>query len=129
MLATGIRLLPLLRSKLTHFARVKFHDGDQRMKRFLFLMLAAGGLLFATASEANAGHWHGPYGYGYGFRGGGLSINIGRGYPRHVHRRWGYGYPVRRSFGVHYGYGPRVYSSGYYGGGYYGGYYGGGCRY
>lgn len=102
------------------------------MKRFLFLVLAAGGLLFATAGEASAGHWHGPYGYGYGYgvRGGGLSINIGRGYPGPLRRPgWGYRFPARRRVGFHYGYGPAIYNTGYYGGGYYGGYYGGGCRY
>ncbi|MCH2202179.1 MAG: hypothetical protein MK102_09420 [Fuerstiella sp.] len=93
------------------------------MKKFMFLLLVAGGMMFATATEASAGRYHrgfrrglhyGP-GYGYRSRGRGFSINFGRDY--------GYGYgriPYRRSFGISYGYGPRYYGPRYYGGG---------CRY
>lgn len=99
------------------------------MKRFLFLLFAAGGLFFLTAGEAAAQRWYGYHGHRHVHRGGGISIGIGRGYG------YGYGYhrhyPVRRSIGISYGHYPRRYG-GYYGGGYYGGgissvgYYGGG---
>ena len=100
------------------------------MKRFLLLLLAAGGILLATAGEAAAHRWRrhpGYYGWGPRYRGGGVAISINRGYYPGYHR--GYGYPVRRSVGFYYGRGPAVYG-GYYGAGYYGGgFHGGGCRY
>lgn len=113
---------------------LEFSNGETRMKRFLFLLLAAGGMMFAASSEVKAqhhrGHGHGynhgyghhGHGYGYGHggyghrsrghRSRGLSISVGRGYG---------GYPARRSYGVSYGYSPRSYSSVNYGGVYYGG--------
>jgi hypothetical protein len=101
------------------------------MKKILFLLLIAGGCLFATA-EAEAGrrgrgfhnyHHHNQIGFGRP----GFSINVNRGYPG----AFGYGYgsyyrPYRRSVGISIGPG-----YGYYGGGFPGGYpaYGGGYCY
>ena len=134
----------------THFLNPWIRYGEERMKRFLFLLLAAGGMMFVTASEASAQHYsrghghHGHHGHGHGYRHGGrgFSINFnrgfrggygygGRGFSINFNRgfRGGYGYgghPVRRSVGISYGYAPQGYSSAYYGGG---GYYGGGCGY
>ena len=103
------------------------------MKRFLFLLTAAGGMMFVTANEASAQHYyrghghhhHHRYGHGYGHRGRGFSISFNRGYLGGYGYGYG-GYPVRRSFGVSYGYRPLSYGTAYYGGG---GYYGGGCGY
>ena len=104
-------------------------DGGAGMKKFLFLLVAAGGMLIATSSTASAhnyfrGYGHPYRGYGWGYRNPGFSITFNRGFRgRGV---YGYGgFPVRRNFGFSYGYGPRIYGGGFYGGG---GYYGG-CGY
>jgi len=129
----------LLSDNSTHCELIKISNGESRMKRFLFLLLAAGGMMFAASSEVKAQHHHGhghsynhgyghhgqSYGHGYGGygrRSSGLSISFGRGYGGVSNYGYGYGgYPSRRSYGVSYGYSPRSYTSAYYGGGYYGG--------
>jgi len=79
------------------------------MKKFLIVLLAAGGLLIATAAEASAAHC----GRGYGSRG--LSFRSYRAYPR-SYGRYSYGrLPVRRGFSLSIG-------SGYYGSRFSGGY-------
>ena len=86
------------------------------MKKILFLLIAVGGMLFATVGEANADHnrrFRRGYSYGVGnyYRGGGLSISINRGF----RSPYSYGfrsYPIRRGYG--FGYSPRIYGGGFY---------------
>gem|GEM_PF-2372200 len=88
------------------------------MKKMLFLLLIAGGCLFA-ASEANAGGWRGRDFHRHsGWGRPGFSININRGYPGRLGYGYGYGgyyRPHRRSVGISVGPGYGYYGSGYYG--------------
>jgi hypothetical protein len=125
----------VLAGNLACYEFIEFSNGETRMKKSLFLLLVAGGMMFAASTEVQAhqrrGHRHGynhSYGYyghsGYRHRRRGISIGVGRGYGGYG--GYGYGYPARRSYGVSYGYSPRSYFSVNYGGGYYRG---GRCRY
>ena len=115
-----MRLEPVLIGNSACYEFIEYSNGETRMKKFLFLLLAAGGIMFAASSEVNAhhrrGHRHG-YNHGYGYYGHGSYRHRRRGIAIRVGP--GYGYPARRSYGVRYGYGPRRYFSVNYGGGYY----------